>query len=197
MNIDYYFPTPVWWNDTTLDNMPLLSLCNTFKKEDPKGRDLSNRGGWQSKDFDTSEYQEFNEFNSLVNTSSLQCLNDFGYVHGAYKLELSNMWFNINTREDTNQTHIHTGSFISGVYYLQATMNHGEIVFYRNFNEDYIISSAAKIDHHTPISGATCRYPSKTGRLLLFPSWMAHGVMPSNTDEERISLAFNMRIVNV
>jgi len=32
----------------------------------------------------------------------------------------------------------------------------------------------------------------KEGRLVLFPSWLTHRVSVNRTDEERISIAFNL-----
>ena len=66
MNLDFYFPTPVWWEDTTLNNTEILKLCNQLRTEDPIGRKISNNGGWQSKDFKPTQYNEFNEFDKVV-----------------------------------------------------------------------------------------------------------------------------------
>ena len=197
MNTDFYFPTPVWWEDTNIDNTPIVQLCNKLRTEDPDGRLISNNGGWQSKDFKLQEHNEFIDFVDAVSDMSMSCLNDYGYVNGAYKLEMLNGWFNVNQKGNSNQIHTHGGSFISGTYYVQAEQDQSELIFYKNFTEDFVISSAGQIDNFTAISGATCRYPPKTGRLILFPSYVPHGVMPSTSDNERISLAFNMRMVNV
>jgi len=52
LNCDYYFPTPVWWNDLkNYDDSELLKLHEWLKKDDPKGKELSNFGGWQSRAF--------------------------------------------------------------------------------------------------------------------------------------------------
>ena len=32
------------------------------------------------------------------------------------------------------------------------------------------------------------------GMLLFFPTWLEHDVEPSKTDDERISIAFNVRL---
>jgi uncharacterized protein (TIGR02466 family) len=197
MNLDFYFPTPIWWEDTTIDNSPIINLCNKLRSEDPVGRTISNNGGWQSKDFKPTNYAEFAEFATVVTSMSMQCLSDYGYVPNTYKLEMLNAWFNVNQEGHSNQIHTHGGSFISGVYYVKAETSQSEILFYKNFTEDYVITSAGDISHYTPISGATCRYPPKTGRLVLFPSYVPHGVLPSTSKEERISLAFNMRMTNV
>jgi len=197
MNTDFYFPTPIWWLDTDIDNAPIAQLCNNLRAEDLEGRQISNNGGWQSKDFKLQEHDEFTNFVDTVTDMSLSCLKDYGFVDGAYKLEMLNGWFNVNQKGNSNQIHTHSGSFISGTYYVQAEQDQSELIFYKNFTEDFIISSAGQIENYTGISGATCRYPPRTGRLILFPSYVPHGVMPSTSDNERISLAFNMRMVNV
>ena len=197
MNTDFYFPTPIWWLDTDIDNAPIAQLCNNLRAEDLEGRQISNNGGWQSKDFKLQDHDEFTNFVDTVTDMSLSCLKDYGFVDGAYKLEMLNGWFNVNQKGNSNQIHTHSGSFISGTYYVQAEQDQSELIFYKNFTEDFIISSAGQIENYTGISGATCRYPPRTGRLILFPSYVPHGVMPSTSDNERISLAFNMRMVDV
>tara|TARA_Y100000389_G_C17471282_1_gene531365 strand:+ start:7580 stop:8173 length:594 start_codon:yes stop_codon:yes gene_type:complete len=197
MNVDFYFPTPVWWEDTNIDNAPLMALCNTLREEDPEGRSISNNGGWQSSNLILGQYDEFNQFLETVTELSFTCLDSYGYVAGAYKLEMLNGWFNVNQKGDSNQIHTHGGSFISGVYYVEAEQDQSELIFYKNFSEDHIITSAGDIENYTPISGATCRYPPKSGRLILFPSYLPHGVLPSTSNKERVSMAFNMRMTNV
>ena len=58
MNTDFYFPTPIWWLDTDIDNAPIAQLCNNLRAEDLEGRQISNNGGWQSKDFKLQEHDE-------------------------------------------------------------------------------------------------------------------------------------------
>ena len=38
MNLDMFFPTPVWWEQTELDNTDMLKLCYQLHKEDDNGR---------------------------------------------------------------------------------------------------------------------------------------------------------------
>ena len=147
MNTDFYFPTPIWWLDTDIDNAPIAQLCNNLRAEDPEGRQISNNGGWQSKDFKLQEHDEFTDFVDAVADMSMSCLKDYGYVDGAYKLEMLNGWFNVNQKGNSNQIHTHGGSFISGTYYVQAEQDQSELIFYKNFTEDFVISSAGQIDN--------------------------------------------------
>jgi uncharacterized protein (TIGR02466 family) len=50
------------------------------------------------------------------------------------------------------------------------------------------------------IDGAACfagkyRLSPQTGQLLNFPSWLRHWVYPNESNELRVSVAFNLRFV--
>lgn len=196
MNLDFYFPTPIWWDDTNINLEPIRALCQRLRDEDPNGRQISNNGGWQSADFKGGDHNELSTLIDYILGASERCLGDYGYALG-YKFKMLNLWFNVNGKGHSNQIHTHAGSFLSGTFYVTVPNNASDIVFYKNTSEDHIIASAAHIDTHTAISGATCRYPPRDGRMVLFPSYLPHGVLPSQTEEERVSLAFNLEIVDV
>ena len=46
------FTTPVWITDECgVDRDKIINFVNVVKAEDPRGREASNMGGWQSYDF--------------------------------------------------------------------------------------------------------------------------------------------------
>jgi uncharacterized protein (TIGR02466 family) len=192
MNIDYYFPTPIWWTDSNLDNDSILNYCYNLKKSDPEGRQISNRGGWQSAEINACE--DLPELVSFIMSCVPRTLVDYGFDVDRTSTFFGNSWVNINRKDNTNQIHVHHGSYLSGVYYVKATPESGNIFFYRNFDQSFITTSYAKVVNHTSISGGVVYYPPKTGRLLLFPSNLMHSVDASTDDEDRISIAFNVGI---
>ena len=48
--------------------------------------------------------------------------------------------------------------------------------------------STAEVPH----TSSTWSYPPQEGRLILFPAWLSHGVRENETDEDRISISFNL-----
>lgn len=42
----------------------------------------------------------------------------------------------------------------------------------------------------------TVKMPPKEGSLLFFPAWMEHSVEQNLSDEERISIAYNVALMN-
>lgn len=197
MNLNFYFPTPIWWDNLSFDNTNLLAYCKKLKDKDPVGRELSNFGGWQSPDLISEDNLDLKKFVSKLEQSIIPCMVDYGINPNAHKLIVANLWFSINGAKDYNQVHIHGGSFLSGTYYLQVPEGSGEIVFYRNYFEEHFITSVpAQLEEITDINASTCRYEPRKNKFIIFPSYLQHSVLPS-TEGERISLSFNIRIENV
>ena len=195
MNMDMFFPTPVWWEQTQLDNTDMLKLCYQLHTDDDDGRVLSNQGGWQSKDFRPDAYAEMKPLHDKIMDQVDNCIRDYGYheVH-CYPI-MENFWFNINKQGNTNSVHIHDNSFISGVYYVSARPEQGNINVYKNHMQDFIIASAAPMKNYTPISASCIAYEPMSSKLILFPGWLPHGVERNKTDEDRVSVSFNVKLV--
>lgn len=192
MNIDFYFPTPIWWTDTTnVNNEKLLKYCYKMRDDNPQGRNVSNYGGWQSNDIKT---EDISDLVDCIMKCVPKTLDDYGFDPHNTSTFFGNAWININRGKDTNQIHLHHGSYLSGVYYVKSTPESGDIFFYRDFNQSFVTSSFAKIVNHTSISSAVCHYPPKDGRIIMFPSNLLHSVDVSSDDEDRVSIAFNIGI---
>ena len=195
MNYDLYFPTPIWWEQTEIDADPILALCLRLNKTDTVGRKLSNEGGWQSRDFRPGVHSELKELEDKILQQAENSIRDYGYNPNFCKVVIENFWVNINHKGNANAVHIHDNSFLSGCFYVKAKPGQGSITFYKNYALDYIVSSQAVIDHYTPISASAITYEPQTGKLLLFPGYLPHGVGFNASDEERISIAFNVKLI--
>jgi uncharacterized protein (TIGR02466 family) len=195
MYLDLYFPTPVWFEQTLLDVDKIQKLVYNLKDQDPEGRKLSNQGGWQSKDFRSGTYTELKELEDKIMEQANNCVNDYGYDSNLCFVIIENMWFNINKKGDSNSVHIHDASFISGVFYIKARPGQGNITFYKSYNQDFIITSQAIIDRYTPLSASAMTFEPADGKLIMFPSYLPHGVERNNLDEDRISISFNVKLI--
>ena len=141
--MDMLFPTPIWWTDVDIDNCVLKNLALELKENDPQGRVVSNLGGWQSRDINAYTHKELVPLKNIILDQAQRCLIDYGYCLHSGFLEIDNFWVNINYFKDSNVAHFHDRSFISGVYYIDAEKSQGEISFYKNAAEAFIVSSAA------------------------------------------------------
>ena len=83
-------------------------------------------------------------------------------------------WFNLSETGDSTGVHNHAReSVVSGVYYLEAPIDSGELFFRSDGEDDYSLAPDA-------------------GSVVLFPSELRHGVRMNYSSGKRISLAFNL-----
>ncbi len=170
----------------------IIEFVYNEQKKDPKGLNLSNEGGWHSnneyhfsenilKDFITKNITNY--FQSNSNTFS----NNFQY-------KLTGLWMNINGNGGYNKTHMHQESHMSGVCWLQLPKNSGGIVLQ---NSSYF-SRSKEIDvYNKQFIEQMILYPDYelfpgSGKMLLFPSSLYHCVQPNRSNEDRISISFNL-----
>ena len=171
------FPTTVWETYLNLDLDELRREIYNFSKATPS-KNLSNIGGYQGHCFDYKPLIDAIKYN-------VPCYED---------PELGDLffstWVNINKRGNSNKRHTHsTGiTFLSGVYYVTVPKNSGNIVFFDP--KSMLFETTPDGDYYRRSHSEVCE--PKENMLLLFPSWLEHEVEPNNTDEDRISISFNL-----
>ena len=114
----------------------------------------------------------------------------------------ANMWANINRSGHGNEYHSHPGAFWSGVYYvddagIDADPSLGGELEFMDPRGPLPAMAAPHLGYAIPgglSSGATERIRPKSGRMVLFPSWVLHQVRPYHGTAERISIAFNLTV---
>lgn len=158
---------------------------------------ISNVGGWQSQTY-------FNDQLDWMNPHIEHMKKAVDRIFDLYGMEKKcnevGYWFNINNKDSYNKAHKHNNSVISAVWYIKVPPNSGEIVFERSDDEviDWLAfangGNPEKITHHS--NYAWGEVPQE-GSCLLFPSWIRHRVEPNNTNEDRISIAFNFGVKHV
>ena len=184
--IEDIFKIGVYYYDLDIDTKSYVKYCYDIQKKD-KGRTISNKGGYQSLDLNTNDKLIQNLIHDIT-----PHVNEYEKSLSDIPVVFHNMWFNINGHKDFNIPHNHTQSLISGVLYLQAPKDCGDIVFYHPA-ESLIESFFGKIAEPSSEYGyLRYWYPAKVNRIYLFPSWLSHSVETNNNKKEkRISMSFN------
>ena len=181
-----YFPTIVYAKDVNLDNRLFENAVIQWSQKD-QGIKRTNLKGWHSE----TDMHKIPVFKPLVDEL-------FKMQHEIYKEEwldkepmIGNMWANINPPGAMNRPHIHPNSHFSGVYYIKAPKNSGQIVF----NDPRTLSHMllpTRIEKTPPsYLWREVRVDPLEGRILMFPSWLWHCVEPNESDDIRISVSFN------
>jgi hypothetical protein len=104
-------------------------------------------------------------------------------------------WFNeTKNRGGVTSLHNHWApwSLFSGCYYIKVPPKSGNLVFSRWRSQ----TVANEVVLRDADFFADIDVPPSEGLLILFPSWLEHLVRPNESDEPRISLAFNFRLAD-
>jgi uncharacterized protein (TIGR02466 family) len=106
------------------------------------------------------------------------------------KLVLDSLWINVMEKGAIHAPHIHPHSAISGTYYVTVPPKSGAIRF-----EDPRLAMMMAAPTRKPNARADNRsfvdVSPKPGMLLLWESWLRHGVEPHAARQKRISISFN------
>ena len=185
---ELYFPTPIYIADIkhpTL-NQELEKDILAWSNKD-KGITRTNIQGWHS-DTNMNELPEYAKLVDMLYSAQRTIYDQEYYESEPF---LGNMWANINPPGGSNRAHIHPNSLWSGVYYVKAPQNSGQLkiedprsvaLMTRPKQKDVPKPDRLLREHH---------YEPKTGRLIMFPSWLNHCVDPNNSNDIRISVSFN------
>ena len=182
------WPTPYWY--TMIWEFMRSETKVTFNEdftgwirgeiEKNKSVRKSNRGGWQSELLPpTGELQplsiEIEEFCKSINL-------------GINEIVIPQMWINVNKKNDWNTIHSHGQYTLSGTYYVKAPKDCGQIVF--RDPRPVAITNGFMVNRFD--KGEFRKVKPIEGLLILFPSYLDHFVEPSNADEDRISISFDI-----
>lgn len=106
------------------------------------------------------------------------------------KLALDSLWVNVMERGAIHGPHIHPHAVVSGTYYVAVPDRAGAIRF-----EDprlaMLMAAPAKKKKTRLENRSFISVTPKPGMLLLWESWLRHGVEPNQARGPRISVSFN------
>lgn len=185
---EYIFKDTI--NSVLIEN----ALSNVYEIYDryPHSINKSNVNGWQRHGLHETQL-----FDSLIQNIFQSFDKTMNYVHDKYSkkvdeeqgwdISLVNLFANINKKGSYHRMHDHYGCDYSGVVYLKTPKNSGDIFLQSPFRSPWmtkfsVSTNQAYYKQITP-------YP---GLLLIFPSYILHHVDPNQTDEDRVSMSFNI-----
>jgi len=182
-----YFPTIIYAKDLQLDNRLFEREVIEWSKKD-KGIKRTNMIGWHS----TTEMHKIPVFKPLVDELFKMQMEIYKEEILSREPIIGNMWANINPPGGYNRPHIHPNSHFSGVYYIKAPQNSGDIVFNDPRSGAHMIMPERIKDIKPPSHlWREVRINPLEGRLIMFPSWLWHCVDPNESNDIRISVSFN------
>ena len=182
-----YFPTIIYAKDVQLDNRLFEREVVEWSKKN-KGIKRTNMIGWHS----TTDMHKIPVFKPLVDELFKMQMEIYREELLTREPIIGNMWANINPPGGYNRPHIHPNSHFSGVYYIKAPQNSGEIVFNDPRSAAHMVMPDRVKDIKPPSHlWREVRVIPLEGRMLMFPSWLWHCVEPNESNDIRISVSFN------
>jgi len=197
-----YFPTMIFQinvGDADTLNTSLLNSIYSEQKKDQDGINRSNYkelGGWHSNN-NLHKTDEFSNLVEHIKTAGERISTELGYSQD-HSLKIGTMWSIINPPGSANRAHIHPGCLWSGVYYVHAPKNAGNIEFIEPRTAHMMTQAKFAPNKRRPKDCWTkVNFTPVAGKMIIFPSWLYHGVNPNQSEEEgkkahRVIISFNL-----
>lgn len=173
----------------TLDLFKLENYC-CQKRNLSSGRVISNYGGWQSNDL--SDDPETLEFRQVLH-AKIQTLLEISGLSSNFKL--SNYWINVNNKGDFNRAHSHGFSTLSGVFYIKTSPGCGKLILRNPVQSHGFCIDKRFVKNWNAFNSITWEVEPEENKLLIWPAWIDHYTLPNTTDDVRISIAFNIDVM--
>jgi uncharacterized protein (TIGR02466 family) len=183
------FPTLVWKiqiNAELHDAMDakILAALERIRRDLPK---LGAGQGWQSEQT-LHEREEFRDLVACVNNAARSVLRFLRIGYDDF--EITGCWATVLAKGAAHKVHSHPNNFLSGVYYVRTRPGTDTINFHDPRTQTGII--------RPPVVELTAENTDqvvvtvKNGALLIFPAYLQHSVDTNTSEEERISISFNI-----
>jgi uncharacterized protein (TIGR02466 family) len=183
------FPTLVWkvlvkseLHDAL--EATILATLDRIRRDLPK---LEPGRGWQSEQT-LHEREEFRVLVSCIEDVTQSVLRFLRI--GREASEVTGCWATVLTKGAIHRAHSHPNNFLSGVYYVRTHPGADTINFHDPRHQASVI--------RPPVVELTAENTDQVvvkvtnGTLLMFPSYLEHSVDASESEQERISISFNV-----
>lgn len=199
---ELFFPTMVFsiiCSEHEALNEYLLALIYEERERDPEGIERSNfraLGGWHSRS-NLHKDVAYQPLTDRIKQAGQRIAEKLVYDQRKY-LKIGTMWSIINQPGSTNKAHIHPQSHWSGVYYVHAPEYSGEIEFIDPRTSNVMNQPSFQPGQkRLRESWTKVSYTPRAGKMLIFPSWLYHGVEPNLSDKtdragDRVIVSFNL-----
>jgi uncharacterized protein (TIGR02466 family) len=183
------FPTLVWKIELeaqlreTIDAKAFAALSRVRRDLPP----IAPGKGWQS----AQTLHMLEDFQDLVSCVHRTVTGILQFLRIGYdQFEITACWATILTPGADHKVHYHPNNFLSGVYYLRTHQGADTINFHDPRAQTGIL--------RPPVGELTAENTDqvvvrvKNGTLLVFPSFLQHSVDANRSEEERVSISFNV-----
>ncbi|CAN7237878.1 2OG-Fe(II) oxygenase family protein [Variovorax sp. LjRoot290] len=146
--------------------------------------------GWQSGQA-LHEREDFRELVSCVRRGVTSILRFLRFLRiGDAAFEITAYWATVLAKGAAHKIHSHPNNFLSGVYYVCTPPGADAINFHDPRRQTAVIRPP--VVELTADNTDQVVVKVRKGTLLMFPSFLEHSVDANLSEEERISVSFNV-----
>ena len=200
MQIENLFPVPMASIDVPkeiIDNS--LSIAQIYiksknwKKERHFGRTITSYFSDKTRNYAGHFDQTLSNY---LNSTCRQYMLEIGF-NPNIDLRIET-WLNLNLPDTHHSRHEHFGCFMSGVLWLSTPEKSGNFNIFdpvgvRTQNTtQYTFARTNNTLYNTSLYTIV----PQSGKMIMFPGWLQHQVESNESNEDRISIAFNIWMVN-
>jgi uncharacterized protein (TIGR02466 family) len=177
-------------------NADLVKECRSLRDFDKAGREWSRKhypGGYTS----YATMNELHRFSSTFTGLERKITRRVMEFAKALDMDLrgreahmTDCCVNIMPPSASHSLHLHPLAFVSGTYYV-ATPKGCPGLKFEDPRLDRFMAAPPRLPSARRANQAHVTLPAKAGNLILFESWLRHGVAQNRVDAERISVSFN------
>jgi len=192
MACEALFPTPLWsWqHPDPAEVEAAASRILALEAADPVGIQRTNQGGWHSSVLLLQDSQLSDLF-AWIASAVQEALVTWGWDLDQARPVFTNAWAMVNREGHSAGAHLHPNSLFSGVIYLRAPAGSGAIAFLDPRAGAQMLQLPLQPGPARRELGRERRVP-RPGLMLMFPAWLWHEVEPSECQEPRICISFNV-----
>ena len=162
----------------------ILKVLEELRRDIPT---LTPGKGWQS----VQTLHEREEFRDLVSSIDYAAKGVLRFLKIGYDaFEITGCWATVLAQGAAHRAHCHPNNFLSGAYYVRTYPGADTIHFHDPRIQTCIIRPP--VTELTNENTDQVVVQVKNGTLLLFPSYLQHSVDANLSEQERISISFNI-----
>ena len=192
------FPTLIYegWYPSYEETLKekLISYVHKLKENDTEGQQICTEkypNGYTSYFTKTTLFTDplLADLVSFMQQSAVNFATEHHWDTKNFEPVMDVLFANINPKFCCQGDHMHPNCHISGVFYVSAPIGCPSLNIKDPRPARWMLPPEA--DETRLENTFNAFVPAEAGKLLLFPSWLEHGIRQNMSDNERISMSFN------
>jgi len=136
-----------------------------------------------------TDTEPFSELKKIIVDEVSKYAKELRFDIDRHPLRLNECWLNIYGKGHSQDIHCHPNSVFSGIYYPKAPQGCGHLAFHSHLVDMML---EPPVIETTALNTTQFRVVPETGLMVIFRSWLRHSVLPTDIEDDRISIAFNL-----